>query len=175
MYDAAILRAASLRALAALSLGALAMQPLCATATDDPDIPPLRDLPDFDSEWTDENVADLPMPEKNPQTVKCIKRGIALQRQLLQIMLSIKDKTTADTAAKAITALTTELRRWGMEMEHLPQEDAMIIDEYRRDHLGEIKLLSDTIRKEGERLATYGYFGSDDLKNELKEMVKNTR
>lgn len=175
MYDAAILRAASLRRLAALSIGALTMQPLCTTAAEDPDIPPLRDLPDLDSEWTDEEIADIPMPEKNPQTVKLIKRGIALQRQLLHILLSIKDKTSADTAAKAIAALTTELRRWGMEMEHLPQEDSIIIDEYRREHMGEIKLLSDTIRKEGERLSTYSYFGSDELKNELKEMVKNTR
>lgn len=175
MYDVAILRAVPLRQITVLCVAALALQPWCATAAEDPDIPPLRDLPDFDSEWTGEEVADLPLPEKNPQTVKLIKRGIALQRQLLQILLGIKDKATADTASKSITTLTTELRRWGMEMEHLPQEDAMIIDEYRREHMGEIKLLTDTIRKEGERLATYSYFGSDDLKNELKEMVKNTR
>lgn len=175
MYDASVLTAKRLHAAAALVACALLAQPLYAEQGEETGIPPLRDLPDFDTAWTEEDVSDIPMPEKNPQTVKLIKRGITLQRQVLQVLVNIKNKESADAAANIITDLTTELRRWGTEMEQLAPEDATIIDEYRREHMGEIRLLSDTIRKEGERLNTYNYFGSDELKNELKEMVKNTR
>ena len=90
-------------------------------------------------------------------------------------MQSIKDRKTADSAARDILKLATDLKIWGSKLDARPLEDETIMEDYERNLLPEIRRISNEIKKESERIATYGYFGSQLLYESLVELVRQAQ
>ena len=151
-----------------------------ASATEeDGGVPPLRDMPDFDAISTEDAATtdvDAPaFPEPNTETLALIQNGIQLQIEVLKTLQSIKDRKTADTAARELLKLATELKMWGSKLDARPLEDETIMEDYDRNFLPEIRRISAEIKKESERIATYGYFGSQLLYESLVELVRQAQ
>lgn len=144
--------------------------PAVANEDDESGIPPLRDLPDFDAMVPEDEA----LPQPNPETEALIREGVALQDKILKTLQSIKDRSTADAAAKEIRNLAAALKAWGDKMIAHPVEDELIMGDYEVNFLPRIRQISAEIRREGERLNTYGYFGSTILKDALIDLVRQT-
>lgn len=154
----------------------------CVAAAQDEDsgIPPLRDLPPLEGDipqlgdaGTEETLPAA--PTQNAETVELIRKGIFLQKELLEVLRSITDKTTADAASKHILRLATDLRVWGAALDTRPMEDEIIMGEYEREYLPLIDQFNREIRKESERLLTYRYFESTRLAQALVELVRQAQ
>lgn len=177
MHDASAVIRRLLRLAAAGLCGAVC----CAGATeeDESGIPPLRDLPPLEGDipqFGDEEVVDVPAaPTQNEETMELIRKGILLQKELLTVLRSITDKATADSAAKNILRLATDLRVWGTKLDARPVEDEVIMGEYERKFMPTIDQLNREIRQESERLLTYQFFGSVRLEQALVELVRQAQ
>lgn len=154
-----------------LLTAALCAAPLYAEDEEDSGIPPLRDLPDFDAPMPEAE----PLPQINQETINLIIKGIELQKQMLTTLRSITDRKTADASAREIRRLAAELRVWGASMDTRPIEDEIIMGDYEINFLPEIRQTSVDIRREGERLSTYNYFGSKLLYESLIELVRQAQ
>ncbi len=162
-----------------LLLCSLCVTPLSAQE-EDSDIPPLRDLPDFDAEWVPEDttpaVEEEPaLPEPNQETINLILKGLALQKEMLTTLRSITDRKTADSASRDIRRIAADLKVWGATLDARPVEDEIIMGDYEVNFLPEIRQISAEIRREGERLGTYGYFGSKLLYESLTELIRQAQ
>lgn len=154
-----------------LLTAALCAAPLYAEDEEDSGIPPLRDLPDFDAPMPEAE----PLPQINQETINLIIKGIELQKQMLTTLRGITDRKTADASAREIRRLAAELRVWGASMDTRPIEDEIIMGDYEINFLPEIRQTSVDIRREGERLSTYNYFGSKLLYESLIELVRQAQ
>ena len=176
MYDASAMKRTHQYML--LFCAACAIGTVAATE-EDGGVPPLRDLPDFDSISTEEtNTAEEEIsafPDPNTETLALIQNGIQLQIEVLKTLQSIKDRKTADSAARDILKLATDLKIWGSKLDARPLEDETIMEDYERNLLPEIRRISNEIKKESERIATYGYFGSQLLYESLVELVRQAQ
>lgn len=144
--------------------------PAAANEDEESGIPPLRDLPDFDAMLPEDEA----LPQPNPETEALIREGVDLQVKILKTLQSIKDRGTADAAAKEIRNLAALLKAWGDTMIAHPVEDELVMGDYEVNYLPKIRQTSAEIRREGERLKTYGYFGSTLLKDALIDLVRQT-
>lgn len=162
-----------------LLTAALCAAPLYAEDEEDSGIPPLRDLPDFDAPMPEADTAtpaeEEPLPQINQETINLILKGIELQKQMLTTLRGITDRKTADASAREIRRLAAELRVWGASMDTRPIEDEIIMGDYEINFLPEIRQISVDIRREGERLSTYNYFGSKLLYESLIELVRQAQ
>lgn len=144
--------------------------PASANEDEESGIPPLRDLPDFDAMLPEDEA----LPQPNPETEALIREGVELQVKILKTLQSVKDRGTADAAAKEIRNLAALLKAWGDTMIAHPVEDELVMGDYEVNYLPKIRQTSAEIRREGERLKTYGYFGSTLLKDALIDLVRQT-
>ncbi len=172
MYDATAIK----KPILALLTAAVCLVPMQAAAEEDDEsrIPPLRDLPDFDATIPEEE----PIPQPNQETISLIREGISLQTEVLETLRSIKDRESADAASEKLSRLAADLNRWGKTMDNRAQElgeEEEIVNEYEVNFLPTIRNISAEIRREGERLMTYGYFDSEKLKKALRELVIQTQ
>ena len=162
-----------------LLLCSLCVVPLYAQE-DDSGIPPLRDLPDFDAEWVPQDTTpaaeeEPALPEPNQETINLILKGVSLQREMLATLRNITDRKTADTASREIRRIAADLKVWGATLDARPVEDEIIMGDYEVNFLPEIRQISAEIRREGERLGTYGYFGSKLLYESLTELIRQAQ
>lgn len=156
---------------------ALGILPLYAE-DDDSGIPPLRDLPDFDAIGTpDAEIApqEEQIPQPNAQTIALISKGLELQKELLAKLRNISDRKSADAASRDIRKIAADLKVWGATLDAHPVEDEMIMSDYEVNFLPQIREVSVEIRREGERLSTYGYFSSRLLYESLTELVRQAQ
>ena len=86
----------------------------------------------------------------------------------------LRDLPDFDAAAKEIRNLAALLKAWGDTMIAHPVEDELVMGDYEVNYLPKIRQTSAEIRREGERLKTYGYFGSTLLKDALIDLVRQT-
>ncbi len=167
MHDASAIK----KPLYSLLLATVCALPAIANADDESDIPPLRDLPaDLDSFMSEEEG----LPQANPETEALIREGLTLQEQILKTLQNIKSRETADAASKDIHNLAAALKAWGDTMMNRPVEDELIMGDYEINFLPKIRQNAAAIRREGERLYTYAYFGSVLLKEALIDLVRQT-
>lgn len=167
MHDASAIK----KTIYSLAIATLCALPAMANEDNSSGIPPLRDLPDDLAGLITEDEA---LPQANPETEALIREGVALQEEILKALQSIKDRETADAAAKGIHNLAAALKAWGDTMMNLPVEDELIMGDYEINFLPKIRQNSAAIRREGERLYTYAYFGSALLKEALIDLVRQT-
>lgn len=142
------------------------------------DIPPLRDLPDFDAEWVPDDTApavEEALPQPNQETINLILKGIALQKELLGLLQGITDRKTADSTSREIRRVAADLKVWGTMLDARPIEDEIIMGDYEVNFLPEIREISANIRREGERLSTYRYFSSKLLYESLIELIRQAQ
>ena len=101
MYDASAMKRTHQYML--LFCAACAIGTVAATE-EDGGVPPLRDLPDFDSISTEEtSTAEEEIsafPEPNTETLALIQNGIQLQIEVLKTLQSIKDRKKEITFKK---------------------------------------------------------------------------
>lgn len=176
MHDASAMKTSFF----SLLLCVLCLSPLHAQeAESDSGIPPLRDLPDFDAEWIPEDTAtteeEPALPEPNQETINLILKGISLQKEMLGALRSITDRKTADAASREIRRIAADLKVWGATLDARPIEDEIIMGDYEVNFLPEIRQISADIRREGERLGTYSYFGSKLLYESLTELIRQAQ
>lgn len=156
----------------------LTLWAILPVAADDSGIPPLRDLPDFDAmppSDTEVQPAQETLPQANEETIRLIGKGIELQRELLTRLRNITDRQSADAASRDIRRIAADLKVWGATLDARPVEDEMIMSDYEVNFLPEIRQNSAEIRREGERLSTYGYFSSKLLYESLTELVRQAQ
>lgn len=113
-------------------------------------------------------VGEAPAPETDlPKEEQHLRKGVMLLAALYDTLMKVQDQSSAQAAVPKIVRLTRELHAWGQGVTALPQLSEKEARTYESRYLPLINRVNEHLRAQGERLAAWEYYGSQDLEYAL--------
>lgn len=96
-----------------------------------------------------------------------IRSGVMLLASLYDVLAKVQDKASAQAAVPKIVRISRDLHAWGQAVASLPPLSEKEMRVYENRYLPIIRRVNDHLRAQGERLAAWEYYGSQDLEYAL--------
>lgn len=100
-----------------------------------------------------------------------IRAGIILLNELNLCLAGIDNQEKANAAATKVLELQMKLTQWGQGFNALPQEDAEIVEQYKKYYLPIIERINAALKLQSQRLQAAEYYQSKNLGNALINIV----
>lgn len=108
-----------------------------------------------------------------PEAEHHICQGIVLLGALENILAGVKDTESARAAVAPLMQLTSELQQWGQGFATLPEPDDDTTRRCEKAYMPKIDQINIRLKSQAERISSANYYGSKELFETLKNLIRN--